>query len=328
VRASERLIVGTSQALAHVRELIRIVAPTRLSVLIHGETGTGKELVAAALHEESGRRGSMVAFNVCAIADTMFEDSLFGHVRGAFTGANFDSAGFLKEADGGTAFLDEVSGLPAGLQPKLLRVIETGIFRPVGASRDARSDFRVVSATNQRLSELVESATFRADLAHRLSGVVIQIPALRDRAEDIPALVRHFLTQWAPEAPTVVDPAVLSMMMERQWPGNIRELRQVVESSAVFGSNVIDRDSFALAVSSRSENCDVLPMPISARGRLLAELERLGWNTRAVAAGLGVHRATVYRWMRRYRIEPPLSSGTAIPVASSVSRAELVAFRP
>jgi DNA-binding NtrC family response regulator len=268
----------------------------------------------------------MVAFNVCAIADTMFEDSLFGHVRGAFTGATSDSVGFLKEAQGGTAFLDEVSGLSSALQPKLLRVIETGVFRPVGSSRDVQSDFRVVSATNQRLSELVESAAFRADLAHRLSGVVIQIPALRDRAEDIPALVRHFLSRWAPEAPTIIDPAVLSMMMERHWPGNIRELRQVVESSAVFGSNVIDRDSFALAVASRSQDVNV-SSPISPRGRLMGELERLSWDTRAVAARLGVHRATVYRWMRRYKIEPPTSPVGDVALPSSGSGSDLIAFR-
>lgn len=305
MRPSERLIIGDSRTVRRLRELIRTVAPTRIPVLIYGETGTGKELVSSALHEESGRRGALVSFNVCAIAETMFEDCLFGHVRGAFTGAASDSIGLLREADGGSALFDEVSGLPVAMQAKLLRVIETGILRPVGAQRDVRSDFRVLSATNERLPGLVDVGRFRADLSHRLAGVVIEVPALRDHAEDIPALVTHFLKSFSPESPTVVDPSVVATIMEREWLGNIRELRQVVEAAAVLGSNVIDQESFSLAVESRSATSIDRPPALSARGRLLLELKRGDWDTAIVAERLGIHRATVYRWMRRFNVEAP-----------------------
>src|SRR3954470_19051267 len=185
-------IVGDSSAIQQLRALIATVAPTRLPVLVEGPTGSGKELVAAALHQASGRRGRLVAFNVCAIGDALFEDALFGHVRGAFTGAANDSAGFLREADAGTVFLDEISGLPWALQAKLLRAVETGEFRPVGAARDARSDFRVVAATNEHLDDLVECGRFRADLKHRIGGVVISVPTLAERVDDIPDLTRYF----------------------------------------------------------------------------------------------------------------------------------------
>jgi transcriptional regulator with GAF, ATPase, and Fis domain len=308
MRASERLLIGGSHALRRVRDLIRTVAPTRLPVLIHGETGTGKELVACSLHEESGRRGPLVSFNVCAIAETMFEDSLFGHVRGAFTGAASDSIGLLREADGGSAFFDEVSGLPASLQPKLLRVIETGVLRPVGGSRDVHSDFRVVTATNDHLSKLVTAGRFRADLAHRLSGVVIHVPPLRERAEDIPMLAKHFLGSFCEESPAVLRPEVMSLMMEREWTGNVREFRQVIEAAAVLGGNVVDAESYSLALSSRSSDAIQARPSMSPRGRLLAELERSEWDTRIAAERLGIHRATVYRWMRRYNLAPPASA--------------------
>jgi DNA-binding NtrC family response regulator len=288
-----------------VRDLIRLAAPTRLPVLIHGETGTGKELVATALHAESGRKGALVPFNVCAIPDAMFEASLFGHVRGAFTGAASDSTGLLREADGGSAFFDEVSGLPMAIQAKLLRVLETGVVRPVGASRDARSDFRILSATNESLRYLVECGRFRDDLSHRLSGIVIQIPALRERPADIPLLVNHFLSAFLPERRIKLDAAVLRGMMHREWRGNVRELRHVVEAAAVLGSDVIDMESYSLAISSRDCARPAAPICVSPRNRLLDELQRSDWDTRIVAERLGVHRATIYRWMRRLEVDVP-----------------------
>src|SRR6185436_15443756 len=186
-------LLGESPVMCRVRALIAMVAPTRLPVLVHGATGTGKEIVAAAIHAESGRRGAFVAFNVCAIGDSMFEDALFGHVRGAYTGAVQDAQGFLREANSGTAFFDEISGLALPLQAKLLRAIELGVFRPIGARHDATSDFRVVAATNEHIHDLVANGRFRADLAHRLGGVVIDLPPLAERVEDIGLLARHFV---------------------------------------------------------------------------------------------------------------------------------------
>jgi len=166
-----------------------------------------------------------MAFNVCAISDAMFEDALFGHVRGAFTGAVSDSPGLLRKADQGTAFFDEISVLAAGMQVKLLRAIETGAFRAVGGCRDARSDFRVV-ATNEPLDALVATGRFRAELAHRIGGIVIHLPSLAERAEDVPVLVRHFLRTGNGVG---VHDSALRLLEEHPWPGNVRELRQVVE---------------------------------------------------------------------------------------------------
>src|ERR1041384_628376 len=163
----ESMLVGNCAVMQELRELIAIIAPTKCPVLIEGATGTGKELVAALVHGWSERCGQLVAFNVCALGDSMFEDALFGHVRGAYTGAVHDSQGLLREAHGGTAFFDEIGGLPIALQAKLLRVLESGGFRPIGAAKDVQCDFRVVAATNVRLSELVARGTFRADLHHR-----------------------------------------------------------------------------------------------------------------------------------------------------------------
>ena len=165
----------------------------------------------------------------------MFEDALFGHVRGAYTGAIGEAMGYLREANGGSAFFDEISGLPLPLQAKLLRAIETGVFRPIGAARDARSDFRPIAATNDDLSELVRDGRFRADLWHRMSGVVLRVPALVDRIDDVPLLARHFLGA----AARVTDDA-MAALMSRAWPGNVRELRQVLEAASVFANGAID----------------------------------------------------------------------------------------
>ena len=189
------LLIGDSLPMRQLRALIARVATSTLSVLIEGETGSGKELVARALHEMSGRSGALVALNVCAVPDSMFEATMFGHVKGAFTGALRDSAGYLTEAHRGTLFLDEVSGLSLTNQVKLLRAIETKEFRPVGARSDQRSDFRLIAASNEDMVHLVEGGQFRRDLAHRLGGIKLTVPPLRDRLEDVPILAAHFAAQ-------------------------------------------------------------------------------------------------------------------------------------
>jgi DNA-binding NtrC family response regulator len=304
---SELLLIGESAAMRRLRALVATVAPARLPVLIEGETGTGKELVATMLHRLSGRSGALVAFNVCALGDSMFEDALFGHARGAYTGAVGESLGFLREADGGTLFLDEITGLPLPLQAKLLRAIETGVFRPIGAARDVRSDFRVVAATNERLEELVAERRFRSDLSHRLRGVVIGVPTLGERVDDIPLLVEHFVRQSRPGDTVVIMREAMDLLQQRAWPGNVRELKQVVEAAVVFGGNVVDHDALVMALANGSTHADVAvcDATLVERRDLLSVLERMDWDTEATAKRLGVHRATVYRKMKRLGIEAP-----------------------
>jgi len=293
-------IVGESDAIKRMRGMIDVAARTSLPVLIQGPTGAGKELVAAAIHDASGRTGAFVPFNVCAISDAMFEDAVFGHVRGAFTGAIQDSAGFLREADGGTVFLDEVSGLAPVLQAKLLRAIETGVFRPVGARRDVRSSFRVVAATNERVDLLVQEGRFRSDFAHRLGAITIVVPPLAERLEDVPLLVRHFLLGLGvPFAE--IHPQTIRALTQYDWPGNVRELRHIVEWAAAVGNGVVCPDTVARALGGqpRQSSCDGT---VVERQNLIAVLARHAGNTQAAAEALGVHRGTLYRWMKRLGI--------------------------
>lgn len=302
------VLIGDSRPMRRLREMIYTIAPTRLPVLIEGETGTGKELIAALVHRHSGRRGAFVPFNVCALGESMFEDSLFGHVRGAYTGAVSDSMGFLREADGGSAFFDEISGLPLPLQAKLLRAVETGVFRPIGAARDVRSDFRVVAATNEHLGDLVDRGRFRADLKHRMSGVVVSIPSLAERVDDIPELARHFV-QRATGTGMPIDGAALELLMAIPWPGNVRELKQVVDVASAFARGVLSVDAVRMALSQRRES----PMQVRERGmadrherrELVTALEDMAWDIDRAAAHLGIHRATMYRRIKRHGIEMP-----------------------
>jgi len=286
--------------------LIGKVGPTDLPVLIQGPTGSGKELVAHALHAASGRGGRLVAFNVCAIPETLLEAAVFGHTRGGFTGASQDLPGYLAEADRGTAFFDEISGLPLALQPKLLRALETCDFRPVGARGDRHSDFRLVSATNDQLDGLVARGQFRADLAYRLRAVVMTVPALNERLQDVPLLADYFLRRALKTDRTeqAVQAAALDVLLDFDWPGNVRELRHVIETAlALSGGQTLGVEEVreALSYGSKTELHESGGDP---RGQLIATLDRVEWDTAAAARELRVHRATVYRWMRRLRISP------------------------
>jgi DNA-binding NtrC family response regulator len=294
-------IVGETLAVRRLRELALRVAPSRVPVLIQGPTGSGKELVAQALHTASRRSGPFVAFNVCAIAESMFEDTLFGHVRGAFTGAVGEARGYLAEAHHGTLFLDEISGLTLASQAKLLRAIETREFRPVGARADRTSDFRVVAATNEDLDTLVDAGRFRPDLLYRLRGVSIEVPPLRDRSADIPLLADHFAQQMAPVGKRIeIRPEALAMLEGHGWPGNVRELRQAIECAVALGDGkVLGRDEVAAALQQvHSHRLNIGPDEL-ARAWLREVLEGHEWNTARAAAELGIHRATLYRRMQR-----------------------------
>jgi two-component system response regulator AtoC len=297
----EGMLIGESLAMCRLRSLIERIAPTHLPVLIEGPTGSGKELVAHATHVVSGRKGAFVPFNVCAIPDTMFEDALFGHVRGAFTGAVYDSPGFLTQANDGTAFFDEVSGLPPAAQAKLLRAIETREFRPVGSRRDVRSNFRLVAATNVCLERLQQQSLFREDLRHRFGKIVLTVPALTERREDIARLATHFLATSGLARTTDISARALARLHDYDWPGNVRELKAVVESAAI------------LAPNGRIETEDIAPMLTAEAARRPVQLEfeirrtidvlrEVRGDVTAAAQSLGVNKTTVYRRLRRARI--------------------------
>lgn len=237
-RSSE--IIGTSQGIKQIFSLIEKVQNTRVPVCIEGETGTGKELVARALHYRSNRKKKLfVTQNCAAIPESILESELFGHVRGSFTGADRDKKGLFEIADGGSVFLDEIGETTPGMQAKLLRVLQEGEVRPVGSSRTKKVDVRIVSATNRNLEEEVEAGRFREDLYYRLKVFPIVIPPLRDRREDIPLLARHFLERYCQEANRNVPtfgPEALALMMAYRWPGNIRELQNEIQRVVIAGT--------------------------------------------------------------------------------------------
>lgn len=307
----EDVIVGESPAIRSVRERVRQLAPTRLPVLIQGSTGVGKELVAQALHHLSNRLGALVSVNVCAIAETMFEDTLFGHVKGAFSGAASHTAGLLAEAHRGTLFLDEIGGLDRSIQSKLLRVIELGRYRQIGARTESQSDFRVVAAANEDLSALAATGHFRFDLLQRLSAAVLRVPSLDERTEDIPLLVDLFaerLGKTCGERPHFADDA-LRYLQQRRWPGNVRELKNVVECAATLANDgAVYRDDLE-SLGSLNGGTVVAPSGSALdRQQVIELLDAYDWDIQRAADRLGIHRVTLWRWMRRLDIRGSRSS--------------------
>jgi DNA-binding NtrC family response regulator len=228
-------VLGPSAEMRRIYSILEKVAPTDATVLITGETGTGKELVAQAVHDASRRAaGPFVAIDCGAIPETLFESELFGHVRGAFSGAVGDRKGVFEEADGGTLFFDEIGELPVTMQPKLLRALESRQIRRVGSNQSRKVDVRVLAATNRTLAQSVNDGSFREDLYYRLAVIEVELPPLHRRREDIPVLAAHFLERFTgrPDPP---PPALLSSLMSRRWPGNVRELRNFIERSASLG---------------------------------------------------------------------------------------------
>ena len=230
-------LIGSSEKFQAVLDEVRVVAQADCSVLIHGETGTGKEVIAHAIHESSLRqRGPFVAINCAAIPAPLLESELFGHEKGAFTGAIAQTIGRFQAAHGGTLFLDEIGDLPLELQPKLLRVLQEQQYERLGSTRTIRTDVRVIAATNQDLSRMVEEKTFRADLYYRLSVFPINLPPLRERKDDIPLLVKYFMRRFSRQMGKSIDEvpdSVMEILKSYRWPGNIRELQNFVERSAI-----------------------------------------------------------------------------------------------
>ncbi|MCZ6915589.1 MAG: sigma-54 dependent transcriptional regulator [Gemmatimonadetes bacterium] len=314
---SSQTIVGQSSAMQHVRWLITQVAPTHSRVLITGESGTGKELVARALHEQSGRAGErMVIVNCAAIPATLVESELFGHERGAFTGAVSRRRGRFAAADGGTLFLDEVGDLGLDAQAKLLRVLETGIIEPVGGDTQFEVDVRVIAATNHDLERKVAEEGFRADLFYRLNVFPIHVPPLRDRPGDIPPLVTHLAGQVSARIgrrPAAFAEPAVQRLAAHSWPGNVRELANIVERLAIMaGDGAITEDhveaAIGGAVAPSTPGEFRLPVRLSvALEAYEAELIReaigaAGGNVADAARKLHTDRANLYRRMRRLGI--------------------------
>jgi formate hydrogenlyase transcriptional activator len=303
-------IIGTSPALRRVLEQIQNAAPTDSTVLIQGETGTGKELIARAIHQLSHRsQGTFVKLNCSAIPSGLLESELMGHEKGAFTGAINQRLGRVELASKGTLFLDEVGDLPLELQPKLLRVLQDGQFERLGSSKTLTSDFRLVAATNRDLRALAAEQQFRMDLFYRLSVFPITAPPLRDRREDIPILVRHFVQDFAARMRKPIDaiPAeAMDTLVNYNWPGNVRELRNVIERSVILSSGKrlqIPQDALP---QSSSEPSAVLRMAEAERRHILDALNASNWKVgghNGAATLLGLKRSTLQSRMERLGIK-------------------------
>src|SRR5271154_3153847 len=314
-------IIGNSAALECVLDQVELVAPTDSTVLIEGETGTGKELIAHAVHNASQRCGrAFIKVSCAAIPLDLLESELFGHEKGAFTGAIAQEIGRFEMADKGTLFLDEVGDMPLVLQPKLLRVLQEQEFERLGSGRTHKVDFRLVAATNRDLVKMVARGQFRSDLYYRLNVFPIFLPALRERRQDIPALVTHFVKQFSQRMGKRVDsisPETMAAFQWYSWPGNIRELQNLVERAIILSRdgvlpNPLHKRQTELIIPSLYRTRTFhssMTLEDSDRALILETLEQAGWivgGPRGAAAKLGLKRTTLLAKMRRFGISRPI----------------------
>ena len=316
-------VVGSSSQMHSLIERLKRIAPTDATVLIQGETGTGKELVAQAIHQNSPRKSKpFVALNCAALSENILESELFGHIRGAFTDASNDRVGKFEYANGGTLFLDEVGDMPMPTQIKLLRVLESGEITRVGSNTPIRVNVRILSATNRNLEDAVAAGSFRSDLYHRLKVVTIAIPTLQDRVADIPLLIEHFVRQFSKRHVKAIKGMSLAARIALGsfgWPGNVRQLRNVIESMVVVDCDgMLDVDDLPMeldpagATPAASASAVDMHVGISALiGRPLEEVERLcitetlkltGGNREQAAEMLGIGERTLYRKIKEYQL--------------------------
>ena len=313
-------ILGTSRAMGHVIDVAKRVAPTNISVLIEGQSGTGKELLARAIHDNSPRRlNPFVPINCAGLTESLLESELFGHAKGAFTGAATDRKGLFEVANEGTLFLDEIGDMPMNMQAKLLRVLEDGIIVPVGSTRSVVVDVRVISATNQNFQTLIEEKNFREDLYFRIKGVNITVPALRDRVEDIPLLVDFFLDEASREigSPvTGISDSAMTILCAYEWPGNIRQLRHGIRTMVVMcDGDLLDIRDIPPEIMRRRQlsGASVIESQPSSSlaGRSLTDLERQAiadtlseteGNREKAAKILGIGERTLYRKIKEYNL--------------------------
>jgi formate hydrogenlyase transcriptional activator len=308
-------IVGRSAALQQVLQLVEAVASSDSTVLLLGETGTGKELIARAIHNRSRRRErTLVKLNCAAIPSGLLESELFGHERGAFTGAITQRAGRLEQADRGTLFLDEVGDIPLELQPKLLRVLQEREFERLGSAQTKKVDIRLVAATHRDLKTMMAENRFRSDLYYRLNVIPIGVPPLRERSKDIPLLVDHFVQQFATRMGKTIDtipPETMDVLTEYHWPGNIRELQNLMERAVILSSGPVLRvplPQLRIQPSPGREHGKNHSLADAERKHILATLKDAEWvlaGPNGAAARLGVNRSTLQYRMRKLGIVRP-----------------------
>ncbi len=309
-------IKGVSPAMQGIFEVVRRVAPTNIAVLIEGPSGTGKELLARAIHNNSLRRSKpFKPVNCAGLTETLLESELFGHVKGAFTGANTDRKGLFEVADEGTLFLDEIGDMPLTMQAKLLRVIEDGVVVPVGSTKATVVNVRIISATNRSLTKLIERKEFREDLYFRIRGVNISLPPLRERTDDIPILAEHFLQEAVEETGSKVTgftAAAMSIVTGYEWPGNIRQLRNMIRTMVVMcDRDKIDLQDLPPELSQRRQLPGSSAAPANLAGVSLNDLEkkaivdtlaRTQGNREQAAKILGIGERTLYRKIKEYNL--------------------------
>jgi len=323
-KEGEKRIIGISPVMEALFEQVERVAPTDSTILITGESGTGKGLLAKYIHEHSSRHDyPFVSVDCSTLVSTLFESELFGHVKGAFTGAETNKIGKFELASGGTLFLDEIGNVSLELQAKLLKAVEEKEISRVGSHRITKVDVRIIAATNKNLRRAVEKGSFRQDLFFRLNVVALRTPPLRDRRGDIPELVRYFLEMFGKKynrPKLAVTPAVLAMFEEYRWPGNVRELENIMERLVIFaGKNVIDVDDLPLAgvrigerlkkdglnaLGSRSpKTAEDMSLSAVEKKHILEVLERTGWNRSEASRLLGIDRKTLRHKLKKWGIE-------------------------
>jgi DNA-binding NtrC family response regulator len=320
-RVGKHALVFSGEKMKRVIEQIERVAASEARVCIYGETGTGKELVARTLHEKSHRAsGPFVALNCAAVPAELIESELFGHEKGSFTGAAQRHTGKFEQAHRGTLFLDEIGDMPGAMQAKLLRVLEEGEVERIGADKPTSVDVRVVVATHRNLEELVESGGFRRDLYHRVVVFPVELPPLRERREDLPALVGHFARQVSAQngwKPVAFAPAAIEALKEYAWPGNIRELRNMVERLLLLAGSEVTSDDVRLALPAHSRGVTSAQATANPHGngtlsertlaferaQVLAELERHGRHVTQTAKALGLERSHLYKKCQQLGID-------------------------
>ncbi len=300
-------IVGNSEGMITVLKDVENVAPTNSSVIITGESGTGKELIARAIHSNSPRKFfPLVTVHCGALSEDLLESELFGHEKGAFTGAMFNRKGRFEMADGGTIFLDEIATISGKMQIELLRVLESKAFTRVGGNKEIKSDFRVICASNKDLKKMVENGTFREDLYYRLNVVNIAIPPLRERKEDIPMLVNHFIRKYCTAMSRdliSIDNAALHRLEEYHFPGNVRELENMIERAIVVGnSKEIRLKDLPLEKDVISDSNDSLSD--LEKKYILKTLNKYKWNISRTAKALKIDRVTLYSKIKKHQINP------------------------